>query len=322
VVLVDTVCFLAGDEHLIGDQSSAEVKRLRRAIDDHDTPYLFERLMVACSMQGISDHAAYTYMERHGRLTWEVIERAMELPGGCSKLDNYWAFENCGYEKGSGTCAEPTRIGTCCLPRHPLRNGRLNRTATSLYLFIRDVADCDLVSWIDGQLRRTSAEASDCLSRMREALIGPMRNVFGVSDKVLSMALSDLLVAAPKTKRHWFETGASMVVVDTLTHNWLHRSGILRRFNSQHALGPACYRPNGCADIITQIATQIDARQTNSKYPATFPRWVQHSIWSYCAQQGLDVCNGNRVHDERRCANRGCPVFNLCDRVALHPVRS
>ena len=32
VVLIDTVCCLAGDEHLIGNQSNPDIKQLRRAI--------------------------------------------------------------------------------------------------------------------------------------------------------------------------------------------------------------------------------------------------------------------------------------------------
>lgn len=322
VVLIDTVCLIAGSEHLIGDRSDEPTQRLRAAIAGHDTALLFERLLEAVSMQGISDHVAYTYMERHGRVTWCDIERAMACPGSCPKLTSYWALHGCGHEKTSGMCAEPHHVGSCPLPRHDLRNGRLNQTAYSLYLFIRDVTDGDLVGWIDEQLRQTAkGTRHGRLSRMREALIGPLRNVFGVSDKVLSMALSDLLMAAPRTKRHWFETGASCVAVDTLVHNWLHRTGILRRFEAQHAYGTACYRPNGCADIISQVAARVDARQTCSKYPATFPRFVQHAIWRYCAQLELDVCNGNRIDDHRRCGNRGCPLFHLCDRVALQPLR-
>jgi hypothetical protein len=38
------------------------------------------------------------------------------------------------------------------LPTHRLRNGRLNQMAYSPYLFIRDVADGDLISWIDRRL--------------------------------------------------------------------------------------------------------------------------------------------------------------------------
>jgi hypothetical protein len=55
---------------------------------------------------------------------------------------------------------------------------------------------------------------------MRTALIGPLRHVHGISDKVLSMALSSLLRAAPGTKQHWFETRASMIAIDTLDANY------------------------------------------------------------------------------------------------------
>lgn len=323
VVLVDTVCFLAGDEHLIGNQSSPETKRLQRTIDDHDTPHLFERLMEAFSFQGISDAVARGYMDAHGRPSWEQVERSIVGAELCPKLKSYWSYDSCRYEKSSSTCAEQDRIACCRVPHHDLRTGRLNQTAMSLFLFLGDVADGDLVGWIDNQLRQAAkGSAHGRPSRMREALIGPLRHVFGVSDKVLSMALSDLLMAAPRTKRYWFETGASLVAIDSLVHNFLHRTGILRRNDAHHPFGPACYRPNGCADIITQIAARIDARQTCSKYPATFPRFVQHAIWRYCAQLELDVCNGNRIDDRQRCGNRGCPLFHLCDRTALQPLKA
>ncbi len=318
VVLVDTVCLIAGSEHLLGDRNDEPTQQLRAAIASHNTALLFDKLMEAFSFQGISDAAATSYMDAHGRVTWGNIEQAMARPGDCPKLTSYWTLDHCGYAKTSATCTEPSHFDDCPLPRHDLRNGRLNQTAYSLHLFIRDVAAGDLVGWIDDQLRQANRGTDrGRLSRMRDALVGPLRHVYGVSDKVLSMALSDLLMAAPRTKRHWFETGVSMIAIDTLVHNFLYRTGILRRFNAQHAYGPACYRANGCADIITQIAARIDARQTNSKYPATFPRFVQHAIWRYCAQLELDVCNGNRIDDRNRCGSRGCPLFHLCDRVCL-----
>src|SRR5262249_13602653 len=131
-----------------------------------------------------------------------------------------------------------------------------------------------------------------------------------------------MLTAAPPSKPLWLETGASMVVIDTLVHNFLHRTGVLRRFKAEHAYGPTCYRPSGCADIITRVAARIDAREFNSNYPKCFPRFVQHALWRYCAQLGLDICNGNRIDDRDRCGNEGCPLFHLCDRVALHPMKA
>jgi hypothetical protein len=47
---------------------------------------------------------------------------------------------------------------------------------------------------------------------------------------------------------------------------------------------------------------------------------VQHALWNFCAQSGLDVCNGLRVRDHRRCNNYPrCPVFDTCKRVCLRP---
>jgi hypothetical protein len=80
-----------------------------------------------------------------------------------------------------------------------------------------------------------------------------MREIYGVSDKVLAMALSCLLLGAPKKMGLWIEVGGSMIAIDTLVHNLLHRTGILARFNANHLYGAACYRPGGCADIIAAV---------------------------------------------------------------------
>jgi hypothetical protein len=70
----------------------------------------------------------------------------------CPKLKSYWQFYDCRYEKTRHTCAQPNHIAACPVPTHRLRNGHLNQLAYSLYLFIRDVADGDLVGWIDDRL--------------------------------------------------------------------------------------------------------------------------------------------------------------------------
>ena len=79
-----------------------------------------------------------------------------------------------------------------------------------------------------------------------------------------------------------------MIAIDTLVHNFLHRTGILHRFGADHAYGSGCYRRGGCAEIIEAVAERIDARAFNPAFPAVFPRFVQHAIWRYCAQTGLD----------------------------------
>ena len=131
------------------------------------------------------------------------------------------------------------------------------------------------------------------------------------------MALSAILIGAAELRPKWREVGVQLIAVDTLVHNFLARTGILRRFTASHPYGPGCYRPGGCADIIRLVASEIDARQFNRTFPTVFPRFVQLAIWRYCSQQGLDICNGNRVDDRHRCQNRHCRLYRLCYRLRL-----
>ena len=69
------------------------------------------------------------------------------------------------------------------------------------------------------------------------------------------MTLSSILLAAPKRLPLWHEVGASMIAIDTLVHNFLVRTGILKRFDADHSYGAACYQAGGCADIIDAVAS-------------------------------------------------------------------
>src|ERR1700726_4426068 len=319
VRLIHAICGLAGSPSLI-DESQAELRahKVRAAIRNRDTGPVFDWLMSALSYQGISDQVAYGYMEKHGRVRWRQIKQGLDRGASCTKLKSYWQFHDCRYDKISRTCAEPDHIRRCPLPNHDLRNGRLNQTAYCLFLFIRDVAEGDLAGWIDRQLKTADGPRSpDRLASMRASLIEPLRQVYGVSDKVLTMALSCILLGAPNRMEHWIAVGGSMIAIDTLVHNFLHRTGILQRFNAKHQYGVACYQPGGCADIIQAVAERIDARQFNPSYPQVFRRFVPHAIWKYCSQSGLDVCNGNQIDDGRRCENKDCRVRLMCDRLAL-----
>ena len=314
------VCCLAGSANLIDKiRVDLDAEGIRTAMRRRDTAAVFDWLIAALSYQGISDQIAYDYMEQHGYVRWDDINQKLAGDASCPKLRSYWHFYDCHYTKLRRTCAEPNHISRCPLPTHDLRNGRLNQTAYALYLFIRDIADGDLIGWIDQQLQAANSPAGpDRVARMRDAVIAPLREVHGVSDKVLTMALSSLLLGAPSKLRLWPEVGASMIAIDTLVHNFLHRTGILRRFGADHAYGPACYRPGGCAEVIEAVAQRIDARTFNPAFPAVFPRFVQHAIWRYCAQTGLDVCNGNRIDDRKSCDNVYCQIHNICDRIALY----
>jgi hypothetical protein len=215
---------------------------------------------------------------------------------------------------------QPRRPAGVPLPRHDLRNGRLNQTAYSLFLFIRDLAGGDIVGWIDERLASVDpVPASDRPARLRQALLEPLSHIYGVSNKVLALALAELLLAGDAKRPAWIEAGAVMIAVDTLVHNSLHRTGILRELHAEHAYGPGCYAPGGCAAITERIAGKIDARRFNPAFPENFPRFVQRAIWRFCAEAGLNRCNGNHIDDRAPCEQTECPVWRLCDRVPLKP---
>jgi hypothetical protein len=192
--LIHAVCCLAGSFDLIERFADQD---LVAAIDRHDTAALYDRLVYSFSFQGISDETAANYMQRHGRPTWAAIHKNLARQPTCPKLKTYWHFYDCRYEKTHHTCGEAHHIATCPVPTHRLRNGHLNQLAYSLCLFVRDVADGDLVGWIDERLDGASDPMEpEWFGRAQNALIEPMRNVYGVSHKVLTMALSGILIGA------------------------------------------------------------------------------------------------------------------------------
>ena len=313
---IHLVCRLGGSPEFLDDARATLSKaRVPLAIRTGNTAVLFAHLVNTFSFQGVSDAVAASYLRQHGGVSLHDIKARLDQTPSCGKLRTYWNFHGCDYRKAARTCAIPGNFTGCPLPDHSLRNGKLNQMAYSLFLFIRDVTDNDLVGWIDRQL--ASGEGPGFADSAAEKLVQPMCEIFGVSDKVVTMALSDLLLVGGQDRPLWKKAGASMIVIDTLVHNFLHRCGVLHRAGSLHAVGEACYRPHGCASIIRSVAQKIDARAFNPAFPTVFPRFVQHAIWRYCAQSGFDVCNGNRINDQERCNNVYCRLFETCDRMAL-----
>ena len=320
VRVIYRVCCLAGSANLIDKiRADLDAEGIRTAMRKRDTAAVFDWLIAALSYQGISDQIAYDYMEQHGYVRWDDINEKLARGASCPKLKSYWHFHGCRYTKLRRTCAEPDHISRCPLPTHDLRNGRLNQTAYSLYLFIRDIADGDLIGWIDQRLQAANNPAGpDRLARMRDALIAPLREIYGVSDKVLTMALSSLLLGAPKqaaaVARGRRQHDRHRHARSQLSAPHRHPAPVRRRPRLWLGLLPA----GGCAEIIEVVAERIDASAFNPTFPAVFPRFVQHAIWRYCAQSGLAVCNGNRIDDRKSCDNVYCQIHNICDRKALY----
>ena len=298
VRVVHRVCCLAGAASLIDDiRAELRAEGILTAIRRHDTATLFDWLISALSYQGISDQVATDYMERHGRPRWADIDAKVAACPTCPKLESYWHFHGCRYTRSAGYVqslttsmpvpCRPTSCATVGSTRWPTR-------------YSCSFATSPTPIWSGGSTGNSEVPMTEPtpigLPDYAKLVIGPLREVYGVSDKVLTMTLSCILLAAPKRLRLWHEVGASMIAIDTLVHNFLVRTGILARFEANHSYGAACYQAGGCADIINAVAQRIDAQQFNPGFPQPFPRFIQHAIWRYCAQSGLDVCNGNRMH--------------------------
>lgn len=271
------------------------------------------------SYQGISDAAARRFTEEHGEVRARHIAAGLAPTPACEKLRGYHVFYECGFRKEQWTCQKPELFEACPLPRHDLRNGVLNQMAHSLFFFLRDVAMGDFVGWVDALLRRSGANSFAGLpNALMDPLSAQLAHIYGVGPKVARLAMTTLLLGGDAERKNWIAEGAVMVVVDSLVHNWMHRTGILRALGKEHPYGDACYGAEGCAVLIERLSRSVDARAYNPDYPKHFPRFVQYAIWTFCSADGLNICNGNQIDDLKRCRRRDCDLYVPCARRQLH----
>ena len=325
IELVSKVCEMNKDSVQQQLEYSAEVRTILRSRTDNRTKtrLLFTDLMWTLSYQGIGDQVVDSYMEGHGAITYFQIARRLNTQRKrygplCSKLKAFDFFKGCGYRKAILSCNNRRMLMSCPLRRHDLLKGVLNVKAYSFFFYIRDVCQGDLISHID-QFIKSSARARSTdpswVFQAKAELIKDFTRIFGVGDKLANMTLCFLLSADPSRTR-WVKVGQAMVAIDTLVHNFLQRTGILRFYDLEHNYGPAC--PIRCFAVIDTLSKQIDASQFNPDYPKYYPRFIQFSIWKFCSVMIQDICNGVKIDDSKPCQREDiCPVYDLCDRIAL-----
>ena len=268
--LILRVCHIAGTAAFIDEAGlGPDGKDLRKAIRTRNTAALFDHLVAALSYQGISDEVAKNFMDRHGLASWHVIESALRRRPSCPKLRSYWHFYDCRYNKSRFTCAEPNHLADCPLPRSWLRNGRLNQTAYSLYLFVRDVANADLVGWIDRRLQVANEPSGPNRLRTHAGRVG--RTVAGGLRGIRQSADDGAVAATPRrtsvptalarSRRHHDRRRYARAQLSAP-----HRHPASVRC-SCHSYGPACYRPGGCAEIIEIIAERDRCQSVRPPLP-------------------------------------------------------
>ena len=287
------------------------------------TKLLYECLMGALSYQGIGDMVVNSYRAEHGDVSYFQIARRLkkarrESHGKlCARLRSFESFTSCGYKKTQPICNNPRMLNRCPLPSHDLLKGVLNIKAYSFFFYIRDICQGDLLTHFDqiiGKHVKTSNPDPTAVIGARDDLITDFKQIFGVGDKLSSMTLSAFLLANQNNKAY-VKVGQSMIAVDTLVHNFLHRTGILKFYDCQHNYGPGC--SIDCVSIIDSLTKKIDARQFNKAHPKYFPRFVQFSIWHFCSVIQENICNGVNINDGKPCNQEDCPVYQLCDHITL-----
>ena len=139
-----------------------------------------------------------------------------------------------------------------------------------------------------------------------------------MSRKLVSMMLSTILMAAdPKRSPDWVMVGRSMVAIDSLVHNFLHRTGILTAYAREHPYGQRCFGAAGCDGVIRDLVARLREHRLGTESAPPFPRGVQRAIWRFCAGSELDVCNGRNIDDKQPCQLSWCPLWAKCSRLPL-----
>lgn len=325
VDLVTTICLLPANADLEARATlAADAGVLRAMVASRDTAALFGWLMDSFSYQGISDRIVAAYIGRHGNATQSQIGRALDDWGcDCPKLQGHSDYTSCGFRKSAFTCANPEKVRGCPVPALPLRKGDLNQLAFSLFFFVRDRCENDIVGYIDRLFQGVEATMEpDPVAARREILVAAFSEVHAVSAKLINMTFAGLLISGDPMRPDWVDVGRSMVAIDSLVHNFLVRTGILSAVGTTHAYGPACYRPGGCASVIYGLTDRIGASKRWRNRPAPFPRLVQLALWSFCAEAQMDVCNGRWIDDLHPCRRTSCPVGSQCSRAPLRLAQS
>ena len=288
---------------------------LTAAIARRDTAALFDWLVEALSYQGIADRIAYDYMQRHGRARWARIMASLArnpparssaatggsttaIPQGNDNVRRAWPHRRLRPAQPPAAHRPADQIGVRPVPVH----ARLPMT----------------ISWtgsIGNWLRWIPNPLTGSLPCARPSSVRSQRLWGG------RQGLGDGLVVAAAERRQrrplWRRSRRDFVAVDTLVHNFVHRTGILRRLGAEHPYGVGCYRPADALTFSGSLAATSTPGSSIRPSPRRFRGSCRMRSGGYCAENGLDVCNGNRIDDRQPLRQRHCQLFRRCDRVAL-----
>ncbi len=271
---------------------------------------LLEDLFRIANYQGVSDTAASVWLERNGTPNFTDLANQVQA-AECPCLTSLEDFSGCDYQRRSRSCGQTAHYGDCVVPQLRTRRGLLAKTATGFALWARCREGLKLRDWLLSEVKpdRTALNASNALSV-------DFARVPGISVKVARMLLADMCIGLAGHDEQLLQVGAETIVVDRIVHNVMTRVGAIAHSGKDHAFGEACYRPGGCADLIRDVASSINANVFDDRWPVYGPRLIQHALWRFGAGTQLNTCNGVQIPADARCALQGCPAHGNCGRVA------
>ena len=277
----------------------------------HKSVMLYRYLLESFLLAGGGDQSNLVYYAKQQRKpTFNRVKQALK-GAQCPKLATFETFKGCGYQKTKPSCREPAFLRSCPLPTFDMKRGSLNHMAFSLYFFLRDVAGGDFYTYVTEHFGQ-AAGSGGAITDLLQSFIKKVTTIANVGPKLAHMALSGLFLCR-YPGWDYRRVGLHMIAVDSLVHNFLHRTGILDSYQLDHAYGPRCHTQNGCLGVIQDLAKHIDCRKFNPTLPAHFPRFVQYHIWAFCAKNAENICNLNKckpgkpnpacvLHQQRLCA--------------------
>ncbi len=279
----------------------------------HKSVKLYQYLLGYFLFAGGGDQSNFSYFAKQKvKPTFNRVQRALQA-AQCPKLASFETYTGCGYRKTEPSCREPAFFGSCPLPTFDMKRGTLNEMAFSLYFFLRDAAGGDFYTQVRehfGEGPLTEGEIDNLL----QTFIEKVTRIANVGPKLAHMALSGLFLTR-YPGWDYRRVGLHMIAVDSLVHNFLHRTGILGCYQLDHPYGPRCHTGKGCLGVIQDLAGRIDCREFDPTLPAHFPRLIQYYIWAFCAKRGENICNLNKCRPGK--PNPGCVLSQqqLCPRL-------
>jgi hypothetical protein len=193
----------------------------------HKSIKLYQYLLEAFLLSGGGDQSNYSYYAKQRvKPTFNRVKHAVKA-AQCPRLVTFETFKGCRYRKTTNKCNEPAFLGACPLPAFDMKRGSLNHMAFSLYLFLRDICRRDFYAHVTEHFGQGHL-ADGSINELLQGFIEKVTSIANVGPKLAHMALSGLfLTRYPSWDYH--RVGLHMIAVDSLVHNFLHRTGMARR---------------------------------------------------------------------------------------------